>query len=236
MEFPIHSTVTINHLLIRMNFQPLQQSMSLNKWPVYRSIRRATTKSKMQQRSPRIWWRKLPVPTQILACPTGLAKYSNWRYQEFTRTANVLQARQNPAANFKRTPGTPASQRRKEAQTRYFNRDAKELPSLTEGDVLRMKLQASDGKNRWTKAQVEQQLDVSCHAFRTRCQVVRRNRRHLRQSREPFVCKDADVEIPSLILNHRVQDTEQSASKQTQDHKPPSQRHQLNVTKQCSYS
>ena len=45
------------------------------------------------------------------ACPTGLAEHSNWRYAEFTRTANVWQAHPNPAADFKRTPGTPASQR-----------------------------------------------------------------------------------------------------------------------------
>ena len=51
--------------------------------------------------------------------------------------------------------------RRKEVQTRYFNRNAKKkLPSLTEGDVVRLKLQASDGRNRWTKAQVVQQGDV----------------------------------------------------------------------------
>ena len=41
---------------------------------------------------------------------------------------------------------------RKEVQTRYFNRNVKELPSLTEGDVVRMKPQTSDGKQRWTKA------------------------------------------------------------------------------------
>ena len=49
---------------------------------------------------------------------------------------------------------------RKEVQTRYFNRNVKELPSLTEGDVVRMKPQASDGKQRWAKAQVQQQMDV----------------------------------------------------------------------------
>ena len=46
---------------------------------------------------------------------------------------------------------------------------AKKLPSLTEGDVVRVKLQASDGRNRWTKAQVEQQGDVRSYAVRTNC-------------------------------------------------------------------
>ena len=49
---------------------------------------------------------------------------------------------------------------RKEVQARYFNRNVKELPSLTKGDVVRMKPQASDGKQRWAKAQVQQQVDV----------------------------------------------------------------------------
>lgn len=72
---------------------------------------------------------------------------------------------------------------RKEVQTRYFNRSAKEIPSLTNGDVVRMKPQASDGKNQWTKAQVEQQVDVRSYAVRTKYgRLYRRNRRHLRQS------------------------------------------------------
>ena len=78
----------------------------------------------------------------------------------------------------------------------------KELPSLTEGDVVRMKPQASDGKQRWAKAQVQQQVDVRSYAVRTEDgRLFRRNRRHLRQSKEQFVVKDADVEIPSPVTN-----------------------------------
>ena len=91
---------------------------------------------------------------------------------------------------------------RKEVQTRYYNQNVKELPSLIKGDVVRMKPQASDGKQRWTKAQVEQQVDVRSYAVRTEDgRLFRRNRRHLRQSKEPFMPKDADVEIPSPILS-----------------------------------
>ena len=69
---------------------------------------------------------------------------------------------------------------RKGVQTRYFNRNVKELPSLTEGDVVRMKPLASDGKQRWTKAQVQQQVDVRSYAVRTEDgRLFRRNRRHL---------------------------------------------------------
>ena len=45
---------------------------------------------------------------------------------------------------------------RKEVQTRYFNRNVKELQSLTEGDVVHMKPQASNGKQRRAKAHVQQ--------------------------------------------------------------------------------
>ena len=89
---------------------------------------------------------------------------------------------------------------RKEVQTRYYNQNVKELPSLIKGDVVRMKPQASDGKQRWTKAQVEKKVDVRSYAVRTEDgRLFRRNRRHLRQSKEPFMPKDADV--PSTILN-----------------------------------
>ena len=61
---------------------------------------------------------------------------------------------------------------------------------------------ASDGKQRWTKAQVEQQVYVRSYAVRTEDgRLFRRNRRHLRQSKEPFMPKDVDVEIPSPIVS-----------------------------------
>ena len=91
---------------------------------------------------------------------------------------------------------------RKEVQTRYYNQNVKDLPSLIKGDVVRTKPQASDGKQRCTQAQVEQQVDVRSYAVRTEDgRLFRRNRRRLRQSKELFMPKDADVEIPSPILS-----------------------------------
>ena len=85
---------------------------------------------------------------------------------------------------------------KKEVQTRYFNRNVKELPSLTEGDVVRMKPHASDRKQRWTNAEVKQQVDVRSYAVVTEDgRLFRRNRRHLRQSKEPFVTKDAESPV-----------------------------------------
>ena len=91
---------------------------------------------------------------------------------------------------------------RKEVQTRYFNRNIEELPRLDEGDVVRMKPQASNRKKAWTKAQVKKQVDVRSYSVRTEeGRFFRRNRRHLRQSKEPFMAKDAEVEIPSSVPN-----------------------------------
>lgn len=65
-----------------------------------------------------------------------------------------------------------------------------------------MKPQASDGKQRWTKVQVQQQVNVGSYAVRTNDgRLFRRNRRHLRQSKERFVAKDAHVEILSTVTN-----------------------------------
>lgn len=38
---------------------------------------------------------------------------------------------------------------RKKIQTRNYDRNAKELPSLAEGDIVRMKPQAADRNGRW---------------------------------------------------------------------------------------
>ena len=65
-----------------------------------------------------------------------------------------------------------------------------------------MKPPASDGKQRWAKAQVQKQVDVKSYAVRTEDgRLFRRNRRHLRQSKEQFVAKDPDVEILSPVTN-----------------------------------
>ena len=77
---------------------------------------------------------------------------------------------------------------RKEIQAKYFNKGSKELPSLQEGETVRMKPKAHDHAKRWVKAQVEKQVDVRSYAVRTEDgRQYRRNRKHLRKSRETFV-------------------------------------------------
>ena len=65
-----------------------------------------------------------------------------------------------------------------------------------------MKPQAANGKKTWTKAQVEKQVDVRSYAVRTEDgRLFQRNRRHLRESKEPFMAKDSEVEISSPVTN-----------------------------------
>ena len=56
---------------------------------------------------------------------------------------------------------------RKEIQAKYFNKGSKELPSLQEGEIVRMEPKAHDHAKRWVKAQVEKQVDVRSYAVRT---------------------------------------------------------------------
>ena len=74
--------------------------------------------------------------------------------------------------------------KRKQLQAKYYNISAHELPPLSKGEVVRVK--PTDRSGQWYKALVEQQVDVRSYDVRTEDgRVFRRNRRHLRSSREP---------------------------------------------------
>ena len=71
---------------------------------------------------------------------------------------------------------------RKAKQAYYYDRGAKELNRLKPGDVVRVKLRPNS--KEWTRAAVDKEVDIrSLEDGRT----YRRNRRHLRQTREPFL-------------------------------------------------
>ena len=76
---------------------------------------------------------------------------------------------------------------RQQAQAKYYNRSAKDLPSLSEGDVVRMK-PFKLGDKSWRKAQVTARLDERSYTVETdNAAVYRRNRQHLRKTSEPPV-------------------------------------------------
>ena len=89
--------------------------------------------------------------------------------------------------------------KRKQLQAKHYNISAKELPPLSKGEIVCVK--PTDRSGRWFKASVEQQVDVRSYEVRTEDgKIFRRNRRHLRSSKEP-VCIGSNpepVHMPDL--------------------------------------
>ena len=85
---------------------------------------------------------------------------------------------------------------RKAKQTCYYKREAKELTRQEPGDVVRIKPDI-DSK-RCTKATVEKEVDIRSYKVCTEDgHTYRRNRRHLRLTREPFI----EAPFPELSTN-----------------------------------
>ncbi|KAK3745481.1 hypothetical protein QZH41_007545 [Actinostola sp. cb2023] len=85
--------------------------------------------------------------------------------------------------------------RRKQQQSAHFNRNAKDLPTLDEGDTVRMK-PFRLGDKRWKKATVTSRLDERSYVVETpEGDEYRRNRFHLKKTSEnPVTMAIADVE------------------------------------------
>ena len=79
---------------------------------------------------------------------------------------------------------------RKKIQTRNYDRNAKELASLAEGDMVRMKPQAVDRKGRWTstKARVEEQVNREPRTS-TGCRTFSSSKRIIPFSMKKLSCK-----------------------------------------------
>ena len=77
--------------------------------------------------------------------------------------------------------------KRKEKQTHHYNQHAKELPGLLKGETVRLAPQPGNRSQKWFKAVVQDQTDVRSYNVRTEDgRMFRRNRKHLRSSKEPF--------------------------------------------------
>ncbi|KAK3722271.1 hypothetical protein QZH41_005184 [Actinostola sp. cb2023] len=85
--------------------------------------------------------------------------------------------------------------RRKQQQSVHFNRNARDLPTLDEGDTVRMK-PFRLGEKRWKKATVTSRLDERSYVVETpEGDEYRRNRFHLKKTSEnPVTMATADVE------------------------------------------
>ena len=93
-------------------------------------------------------------------------------------------------ANLLRPRGSEIMTREKQRMERiqmkqafYYNKTAKDLPVLHEGDTVRMK-PFQLGKKKWGKAVVNRRLDERSYEVETNSGTYRRNRIHLRKSNE----------------------------------------------------
>ena len=78
--------------------------------------------------------------------------------------------------------------KQKSKQAKYYNQNTKELPPLQTGEVVQVAPKPGDRERKRFKARVEDQVDIRSYEVRTEDgRQYRRNRRHLRQSKEPFV-------------------------------------------------
>lgn len=77
--------------------------------------------------------------------------------------------------------------RKKNKQKVYYNRGTKDLRPLKRGDIVRVHPLPTDKQGRWFKAKVERKADIRSYIVRTeRGQEYRRNRNHLRVTKETF--------------------------------------------------
>ena len=75
----------------------------------------------------------------------------------------------------------------KSKQALYYNRNARDLPSLKKGDTVRIQ-PIKSAKEPWKKATVQEQVNVRSYKVLTEDgSTLRRNRRHLKATREPPV-------------------------------------------------
>ena len=73
---------------------------------------------------------------------------------------------------------------RQRAKAKYYNRNTKDLPTLNEGDVVRMK-PFKLGAKSWLKTQVTARLDKRSYTVEAENGTVyRRNRQHLKETSE----------------------------------------------------
>ncbi|CAH3108823.1 unnamed protein product [Porites lobata] len=87
-------------------------------------------------------------------------------------------------------------QERKLKQARYYNRGAKVLQPLQEGDVVRVR--PLNRRSKWFKAQVDQHIDVRSYNVRTEDgRLYRRNRSHLYKVPERYQPNHDEELLPS---------------------------------------
>ena len=90
-------------------------------------------------------------------------------------------------------------------QKTYFDRNVKQLPPLFEGDVVRVQPFVNK-KGMWAKGQILNQLDKRSYEVQTDNGIIRRNRMHLKLTKEPIapiLPSTNSKPNPSLPITHQ---------------------------------
>ena len=78
--------------------------------------------------------------------------------------------------------------KQKSKQAQCYHQNTKELPPSQTWEVVRVAPKPGDREQKCFKAPVEEQVDIRSYEVKTEDgRLYRRNRRHLRQSKESFV-------------------------------------------------
>ena len=107
-------------------------------------------------------------------------------------TSNHLLKHKTPKDMHKKKRKKPSK------QTKYYNRSVKELPELIPGDIVQVQpLKSMDRYKQWARAEVDTKVDIRSYQVRTEDgRVLRRNRRHLKHTKEvPHLQEPAEGEL-----------------------------------------
>ena len=107
-------------------------------------------------------------------------------------TSNHLLKRKTPKDMHKK------KKKKSSKQTKYYNRSVKELPELIPGDIVQVQpLKSMDRYKQWARAEVDTKVDIRSYQVRTEDgRVLRRNRRHLKHTKEvPHLQEPAEGEL-----------------------------------------
>ena len=105
---------------------------------------------------------------------------------------------------------------RQDKQATYYNRSAKDLPPLCEGDVVRLK-PFKLGEKKWNKGVIQHRLDERSYEVETDDGTYRRNRVHLKKSNEGSSTTDREIRMQPMNveptkLNNKPEDTTSNTS------------------------
>ena len=209
--------MTTCHSVLK-NSESLQPAKSLKLSQAHLSIPRAMERLRMPSRQQNPSRRKLrkQAETPTYPCLTGetlllkvcLAPPAQRMFGRRTRT--LL-----PTTSYLLKPKVQEDVKKKllkqtSKQAKYYNQNTKELPPLQTGEGIRVAPKPCDRERKWFKARVEDQVDIRSYEVRTEDRrLYRRSRRHLRQSKEPFV---QTSETSSVRLSQDHPDTMPAAA------------------------